>query len=365
MSALTVLILIFAGLGAFDYLLGGKFGIGKEFEKGFALLGTMALAMIGMIVIAPLLADWLAPVFDGVYKLFHIDPSIIPASILANDMGGAPLSVAVAKDPAIGRFNGVVVSCMMGATLSYTIPVGLSLVDKSHHRQMAFGLLCGLVTVPIGCFVAGLICKLPLGALLLDLLPLLLLSAIISTGLVLAPEACVKIFKGFGFFIKALIMVGLLLGAINFLGKEEVIQGLGSVEEGAVICVNASLVLAGMFPLIYLLSKLLDKPLVKLGNKLEMTSTGVTGLMATLVSSTPTYGNMNAMDDKSIMVNSAFSVSAAFSLGGHLAFTMAFDDSYLLPVIVGKVVAGVFALAFAFFLFGKLNKKNKRTEGIE
>ncbi len=365
MSPLTILILIFFVLGALDYLLGGKFGIGKEFEKGFTLLGTMALAMIGMIVIAPLLADLLAPLFNGVYKVLRVDPSIIPASILANDMGGAPLSIAVAKNPEIGRFNGMVVAAMMGATLSYTIPVGLSLVDKSHHRQMAFGLLCGLVTVPLGCFVAGLICKIPVGALLWNLFPLLLLSAVISVGLVLLPETCVKIFKGLGFLIKALIMVGLLLGSINFLAGEELIKGLGTVEEGAIICVNASIVLAGMFPLIFIVSKLLDKPLVKLGERLNMTSTGVTGLLATFVSSTPTYGNMNGMDDKSVMVNSAFSVGTAFVFGGHLAFTMAVDGSYLLPVIVGKIVAGALSLVLAFFLYGKLNKKKVEEETKE
>ena len=34
MSVLTIIILIFSVLGAVDKLLGNKFGIGEEFEKG-------------------------------------------------------------------------------------------------------------------------------------------------------------------------------------------------------------------------------------------------------------------------------------------------------------------------------------------
>ena len=40
-------------------------------------------------------------------------------------------------------------------------------------------------------------------------------------------------------------------------------------------------------------------------------------------------------------------------LGGHLAFTLALDADYVLPMIVGKLVSGVFALALAFLIYGK------------
>ncbi len=356
MNALTIVILVFSILGTGDYLFGSKLGLGKEFEKGFKLFGSMALSMIGMIVIAPWIADVLSPVFEWVYKVFKIDPSIIPSSLFANDMGGAPLSVQVAKNEAIGNFNGLVVSAMMGATISFTIPLAMGMVDKEHHRQLAFGLLSGVVTIPIGCFVAGLICKLPISDLLLNLLPLTILAIIIAIGLLFAPNVCVKVFKGFGFFIKALVLVGLMLGIVNFLAGEEWIKGMGTIEEGAMICMNASIVMTGMFPLLYLVSKLLSKPLKKLGNKLQMNEMSMTGVISSLATSITTFGVMNDMDKKGIMLNSAFAVSGAFTFAGHLAFTMAFNGDYLLPVIVGKLVAGALALVLAYFLYAKLNK---------
>ena len=38
--------------------------MGKELERGFYLFGNMALSMLGMIVISPLLADLMAPLFE-------------------------------------------------------------------------------------------------------------------------------------------------------------------------------------------------------------------------------------------------------------------------------------------------------------
>ena len=43
MNAITVIILIFFVLGALDKLAGDKFGLGKEFSRGFILFEAMAL----------------------------------------------------------------------------------------------------------------------------------------------------------------------------------------------------------------------------------------------------------------------------------------------------------------------------------
>lgn len=350
MSPITVLVLIFFILAGVDYLFGSKLGIGKEFERGFMLLGAMALSMIGIIVISPLLAKFCSPAFDAVYHLFSIDPSVIPAMLFANDMGGAPLAVEVAKDAQIGNFNALVVSSMMGATISFTIPFALQLVKKENIPELAIGLLCGIVTIPVGCFVAGLMCKIPLGALTLNLLPLVILAVIIALLLLFAQKLCVKLFCALGFVIRVLVVAGLVLGALNYITKQEIVRGIATVEEAALICANASFVLAGMFPIVYIVSKLLAKPCAALGERIGMDSKGMTGLIATLASNAPTLGILGEMNPKSIIVNSAFAVSAAFALGSHMAFTMAFNADYVAPVIVGKLVAGISAVAMAFVM---------------
>ena len=357
MDILSIVILVFSVLGAVDRIIGNKLGIGSEFEKGFHLLGSMALSMIGMIVLAPVLADLLRPVFDFTADVLHLDPSIIPSSLFANDMGGAPLSVEVARDTDIGLFNALVVSSMMGCTISFTIPFALGMVKKEHHREVILGLLSGIVTIPVGCLAAGLVAGIGILPLLLDLLPLSLFAAVIAAGLLLCPNLSVKIFSVFGTFIKILITLGLVLGIAQFLLKREVLPGLESIEEGGLVCLNAAIVMTGMFPLINLVSRLLSRPLRALGRRVGINEHSAVGFVSSMATSMTTFGFMDKMDDKGIMLNSAFAVSAAFTFAGHLAFTMAFDSAYILPMVVGKLVAGVLALVLAFLLYPKVKRK--------
>ena len=357
MSYLTIIILIFSSLGALDRILGDRFGLGKEFDKAFMLLGTMALSMIGMIVISPFIAEMLKPLSVFMTSVLHIDSSIIPASLFANDMGGAPLSVEMAQNSELGMYNALVVSSMMGCTISFTIPFALGIVPKEQHRELLLGLLCGIVTIPIGCFVSGLMCKIPVIILITDLIPLVLFSVVIAVGLLKSPDICIKIFKIFGVFIKILITAGLAFGIIRFLSGKEIIKGLATIEEGASVCLNAAIVLSGAFPFMYIFSKLLSKPLNAVGKKIGINEMSVLGIVSSLATSATAFGTMDKMDKKGVMMNSAFAVSAAFVFGSHLAFTLAFDAAYIVPVITGKIVSGIFALLISAVLFKKLNSE--------
>lgn len=354
MNALAIIMLVFACLGALDRIFGNKFGLGAEFERGFNLLGTMALSMIGMIVLSPVIADFVSPVLDFIYNAFGIDPSVVPASLFANDMGGAPMSVAVGKNAGVALFNALVVSSMMGCTVSYNIPFSVSAVDKKNHRELFLGMLCGISTIPLGCFVGGLFCDIPVLSLLLNLLPLIIFAALIVLGLIFIPNVCVKVFSAFGYFIKALITVGLVLGMVNFISGKELIKGLADIEGASLICMNAAVFLAGAFPFMFIVSRLISKPISALGKKANINSVSAFGLVSTLVSNAPTYDKMKDMDKKGIVLNSAFAVSGAFVFGGHLAFTIAFDSALVLPVIVGKLVAGITALVLAIFISKKI-----------
>ncbi len=357
MSALTVVILMFSILGAACYLFKDKFGLGAEFERGFQLLGTMALSMIGMIVISPLIAELMSPVLDFVYTALHIDPSIIPASLFANDMGGAPLAVEVAKNEAVGNFNAYVVSAMMGCTVSFTVPFALKAVPKDSHKPMILGLLCGVATIPAGCFFAGLLSDISLPILLLDLLPILMLALVIGLGLWFFPDRCIKIFKGFGACINFIIVVGLVIGIVNFLAKEPLVKGVSTMEEGALVCINAAVVMTGMFPLIKTVAFVLEKPLFLVGKAMGINKFSMTGLFSSLATSVTSFSMVEYMDKKGVMLNSAFAVSGAFTFAGHLAFTMAYNSAYIAPMIVGKLIGGVLSVVLAMLLYRKVQEK--------
>ena len=359
MSVVSIIMLCFALIGLVDRLIGNKFGIGEEFEKGFLLLGQLVLSMMGMIIIAPVLAELLSGVFDFVYNVLGVEPSIIPASLFANDMGGAPLAKAIAKNGQVGMYNAMVVSSMMGATVSFTIPLALGCLKKEKHRELILGLLSGIVTIPVGCIAAGFICGIPLLTLMLDLLPLIVFAVIIAVGLLLAPNVCIKIFNVLGFIIKVLVSVGLGLGLIELLLGVRLVESAAPAAEGMSICLNAAAVMSGAFPLLFIVSKLLSKPMAALGRALGINDKSTLGFLSTLANNVSTFEIMNGMDSKGSVLNSAFAVSASFILADHLAFTLSYEPSYLLPMMVAKITSGISAIFFALLIYNKVYNKTE------
>lgn len=351
MTGIKIVILLFSCIGAVDFLLGNKLGAGKEFEKAFSLFAPMSLSMLGMIVIAPAIGVWLTPVFEGVYRVLGIDPSIIPASLFANDMGGMQLAQTVCITREIGDFNAFVISSMMGCVISFTIPFSLGLVAKQQQGDLFFGFLCGIVTVPLGSLVAGLMCGIAFGPLVLNLIPLIVLSLILVAALVLVPQICIKAFRIFGTGMKLLALVGLMVSLFTFLTKVELSPHFDSFENAALVCANACVTLSGALPFMLLVSKILAKPLHWLGGKLGINGVSALAFLGSTVTNASTFGIMDRMDRKGVVLNAAFAVSASFTFGSHLAFTMAFDGSFVLPMIAAKLISGLCALLLALLIW--------------
>ena len=362
MNYITIIVLIFALIGALDRIFGNKLRLGQEFEKGFMLLGVMMLTMTGMISLAPFLGELLRPLSEFVSSTLGIDASIIPASLLANDMGGAPLALEMASDLSVGGYNAFVVASMMGCTVSFTIPFALGMVKKEQLGDVFLGLLCGIVTIPVGCFVSGIICKINILSLLLNLLPLIIFSGILAVGIIFAPKACVKIFSVIGVLITGIITFGLALGIFTFLTGLKPIPSLAPIEEGAAVCLNAAIVLAGAFPFMSIVARILRNPLKKVGKRAGIDEMSAVGLLSSFVTCSTVYGFMEKMNKKGVMLNAAFSVSGSFVFGSHLAYTMANDSSFVLPMIVGKIISGVCAVIVAAIIFSRVSKKDSKAE---
>ncbi len=350
MSVLTVIILVFSALGAIDWLIGNKIGVGKDFERAFLLFCPLALSMLGMIVIAPAVGVWLSPLFDGFYALFGIDPSIIPASLLANDMGGAVLAQSVSKSAQLGNYNAFIVSSMMGCVISFTLPFSLGAVSREQYSQLFLGILCGIATIPVGCLVAGLVCRVPFVALMLNLLPLVIVGSLITLALLFFKKACIRCFAVLGHVMRAISLAGLACAIFTFLTGVVITPHFDTLQNGALVCANACVTLSGALPLMYLLTKLLHKPLNAVGARIGINDVSAIAFLGTLVTNASTFGTMDKMDKRGAVLNAAFAVSASFALGDHLAFTMAYDGTYVLPMIVGKIVSGVCAVLLAFVM---------------
>ena len=351
------IMVIFMALGAVDRIIGNRFGLGEKFEEGILAMGSLALSMIGIIVLAPVLANLLRPVVVPLFNLVGADPAVFAGTILANDMGGAPLAMELAQSKEAGQFGGLIVGAMLGPTIVFTIPVALGIIKAEDRPALARGVLAGIITIPVGAFAGGLVAGFPVLMVLRNLIPIVAIAILIAVGLLLVPNGMVKGFQVFGKIIIIIITVGLAAAIIEALTGIVVIPGLASLEEGFLTVGSIAIVLAGAFPLVHAITVIFRKPLLKLGHLLGMNDKAAAGMVATLANNIPMFGMLHEMDERGKVLNVAFAVSAAFVFGDHLGFTAGFDDTMIFPMIVGKLVGGVTAVAVAMLLTRKENRR--------
>ena len=356
MSVHEILIWIMAGfavLGAIDRILGNRLGLGKEFEDGIIAMGSLALAMVGIITLAPVLAKLLRPVVVPVYGFLGADPAMFAGTILACDMGGAALAQELTADPEAALLGGVLGGSMLGATIVFTIPVALGILSPQDRPALAKGILAGIITIPVGILVGGLVAGFPILKILKNLIPVVLIAVLIALGLWRFENAMIKGFSIFGKLIIALITVGLAAAIVQSLTGFTLIPGMAPLEDGFLTVGAIAIVLAGAFPLVFAITKILRKPLMKLGKLLGINDTAAAGLIASLANSIATFGMVKDMDRRGKVVNIAFAVSAAFVFGDHMGFTAGFAPRMLPAMIAGKLSGGISAVLLALWLTKK------------
>ena len=353
---LITIMAIFAVFGAIDRIFGNKLGLGKEFENGIIAMGALAMAMLGIIALAPVLASVLRPVIVPVFRYLGADPAMFAGSLLACDMGGGPLAQELTEDPQAAVLGGVITGSMLGATLVFTIPAAMGILKEEDRPAMAKGILCGIVTIPVGILVGGIVAGFSVGMVLRNLIPIVIIALLIALGLWKAEKAMVKGFTVFGKGVAVVVTVGLAAAIVEALTGFVIIPGMEGLEVGFSTVGNIAIVLAGAFPLVYTVTRVLRKPLLRLGKLLGVNDAAAAGLVATLANSIATFGLVKDMDNRGKVVNIAFAVSAAFVFGDHLGFTAGFAPEMLPAMILGKLAGGISAVAVALWL----TRKEKR-----
>ncbi len=352
-QALSLVMAFFAIIGGIDRIFGNKLKLGTEFEKGLYTLAPLTLSMLGMITVTPTLSKVVLPLVLPVSSFFGFDTSAVAGLLFANDMGSAVLADSLSSNGLLSAFHGLVVSSMFGATISFTVPFSVSAIKKEFHKDVFLGLLCGITTIPIGSLVSGVVMGISGKTLFLNLLPLLVVSVVIIFGLLKFPNITIKIFAFLGKAILVLVTFGLVVGIVQYLTDFVILKNITPINEGFKTIFHIAVILSGTFPLIAIISRLLNKPLKALGKRLSLDEVSVLGFISTLANSIATIEAADKMNQKGRVLNLAFCVSGAFVFGDHLAFTLSYNSEYLLPVIIGKLVAGVTSLFVASFILKK------------
>ena len=353
MSFHEILIAVMAGfalLGAVDRIIGNRWGFGKEFEEGVLAMGSLALAMVGIVSLAPVLADLLKPVVVPVFGFLGADPAMFAGTILACDMGGGALALEMTENHDAAMLGGVLNGSMLGATLVFTIPVAMGILQEEDRPAMAKGILCGIVTIPLGVLAGGLAAGFSIGMVLRNLIPIVAIAVLIAIGLWRAEGAMVKGFALFGKIVVILVTIGLAAAIVEALTGFVIIPGMAPISEGFEIVGTIAILLAGAFPLVFVLTKALRKPLMAAGRLLGINDAAAAGLVASLANSIATFGLVKDMNERGKVVNIAFAVSAAFVFGDHLGFTAGFAPEMIGPMIIGKLVGGISAVIVALWL---------------
>ncbi|EPE1609771.1 TPA: ethanolamine utilization protein EutH [Escherichia coli] len=361
----------------------GKFGksiegSGGQFEEGFMAMGALGLAMVGMTALAPVLAHVLGPVIIPVYEMLGANPSMFAGTLLACDMGGFFLAKELAGgDVAAWLYSGLILGSMMGPTIVFSIPVALGIIEPSDRRYLALGVLAGIVTIPIGCIAGGLVAmysgvqingqpvEFTFALILMNMIPVLIVAVLVALGLKFIPEKMINGFQIFAKFLVALITLGLAAAVVKFLLGWELIPGLdpifmapgdkpGEVMRAIEVIGSISCVLLGAYPMVLLLTRWFEKPLMSVGKVLNMNNIAAAGMVATLANNIPMFGMMKQMDTRGKVINCAFAVSAAFALGDHLGFAAANMNAMIFPMIVEVIDGTLSPLAQALMQTGLL-----------
>lgn len=374
-SVIMLIMMIFMLVGAIDKIRGNKLGYGEKFEDGFNAMGGLAMSMAGVVAAAPVLSMLLGPILKPIYGLFGASPAMFATTLLACDMGGYPLAMQLAGDDiAIGNFAGLILGTMMGPTIVFTIPVALGIIKKEDRGYLGAGVLAGLITVPIGCIVGGLMMNtlapeyhLSIITIIQNLIPVIIIAALIVLGLWFAPGPMIKGFNVFGTGVTIVItaltaiavfeqITGIMFPVFHIM-VENPADGSRGLDSGLLVCGQIAIVLIGAFPMVEWITRTFGKGLEKIGAALGMNEQGSAGMVANLANNIAMFNIMGEMNPKGKLLNVAFSVSAAFVFGDHLGFTAGNNPDMIFPVIVGKLVAGITAIIVANILAPKLLSK--------
>lgn len=344
------LMLVFSIIGGVDRLLNNKYGLGVKFEEGFKAMGGLALTIIGIYSFSPLIAKVLLPLLLPLSAVFRVDPSVFISSILATDLGAYTTSMELAKSTLMGEYNSLILGAMLGATISFTIPIAIGLIHSKDMPYFAKGILAGVVTIPVGMLVSGLMIGIPFSQIMTNLLPIIIFVVLIFIAMLKTQDKLIRIFSVFGKFIIALSTLGLIISILNFSLGIELIPGMLPIEESAIVVLNIAIVLSGAYPLLYFISRKGHRLLKKLTERYRLDEYSLLGLISSLASCIPVFGVFEHMNEKGKVLNSAFAVSGAFTLGGQLGYVTSVAPEYVNPFIAGNLTAGICAIILSLIL---------------
>lgn len=377
----TVVVYIMMGCmvaGAIASMVRPESELGNQFIEGIYSIGPIFLSVAGIYAAIPYISAFVEWAFGPAFGLVGADPALASTTIVATDMGGYQAADALAatrESWVMATFTGF----MAGATIVYTVPIGLRMVDKKDHKYLALGVMCGFLAIPIGVLVASLITmatnpmirdvissdadatyQLALTASTMgaNLVPITVICVAIAIGLKLIPNGMIRGFAVFGRFIDYAARTVLMLSIIEyFTGAFTLLFGAWGFEplfaydgehlsQSIEVVGSIGCMLAGAFPMVYLIKTYLARPLGKVGAFFGLSDLAVSGILATSANALALFPMIKDMEPLDKVKTLSYAVCGSFIIGDHLSFAASYQPNLIAPLIAGKLVAAVIAVVF-------------------
>ena len=381
-DVVVYIIMAFVVAGAIAAIRDDEHGMGKEFKEGLHAIGPIFIPVAGIMASIPYLSQFIKAVVGPVFNLVGASPAMASTTVIAVDMGGYQLAEATANNTA-NWIMAAVVGYMAGATIVFSIPVGLAMLDQRDHKYMALGIMSGILTVPLGVLITTSILSitngrvrdevsttansdyalndLTFGLIFANLFPLAIIMIAIALGLYFYANAMIKGFMWFGKAMDTGIKLVLAFSIVEYFtgffslvlgswGFDPIIADAEDQFRALEIAGYIGITLAGAFPMVYVIRTYLAKPLGAVGRRFGISAEGSAGILAAAANILALYHLIRSIPPKDKVLCIAFAVCSAFLLGDHLAFTANFQPNMILPLMLGKVGAGIIAIALAYWI---------------
>lgn len=344
---MSIIAAVFFCLGAIDYLLGNRFGIGESFYEGLNAIVELLLLMTGFIALAPWIKAVIGPAITPFFTQMGCDPSLFAGMLLSCDSGGAVLGKAIAVDRAAGLYNGMVVGAFLGINIMITIPLVLENTRDERQQAATKGLLIGFVTLPFGCVVTGLIAGFKIGLIWANTWPVFCFALLLLVLFKVCGEHILTVFKVLSLIIRTIALIGFAIDAVQQTLGVTILPGLTPLSEIFPVICNIGVFLAGILPFMALLQRVLQRPLKRLGTLLKINGRSVISLLICAANPIPVMLDSEKLDVRGCFYNVAFLTAACFAAGDFLAFSMQFHPPIAVPLMAGKLITGLASLGIA------------------
>lgn len=368
--------------------------LGQQFVAGIDSIGPIFLPVAGIMAAAPYLTAFVSAVFGPAYSAVGADPAMAATTFIAVDMGGYQLADALAETRE-SWIMAMVTGYMAGATIVFSIPVALKMLEKRDRKYLALGVMSGLLAIPIGVLVASAIIAvshpmvrevvstnadatyqlaLSWGQIGVNLIPLIIICVALAAGLKFKPDAMIKGFIVFGRVMESALKIVFVLVVVEYFtgvwstlfgsfGFDPIIADEEDIFRALEVSGAIGMMLCGAFPMVYLIRRYLAKPLAKIGGAVGLSSDATAGLLAGSANVLALFSMVKDLRAKDKVICMAFAVCCAFLFGDHLSFTANFQPNLIVVVLVGKLVAGICAIVFANLLAVKKAEQLEREAG--